>query len=65
MTIEQITQRLNLNGFYTAFIEQETGPAYIDLPFSNPTSSLNCKKMRKNMIFHEISNTKPLRTGLF
>jgi DNA replication protein DnaC len=40
MTIEQITQRLNLNGFYTAFIEQETQPAYIDLPFSKRVQML-------------------------
>ena len=31
--IQELTQKLKLNAFYTAFIEQETQPAYSELPF--------------------------------
>ena len=34
MRLEELTQNLKLNAFYTAFIEQETQPAYSDMPFS-------------------------------
>ncbi len=31
--IQELTQKLKLSAFYNAFIEQETQPAYSDLPF--------------------------------
>ncbi len=31
--IQELTQKLKLNAFYTAFVEQETQPAYSELPF--------------------------------
>lgn len=34
MRLEELTQDLRLNAFYTAFIEQETQPAYSDMPFT-------------------------------
>ncbi len=40
MPIEQLSQKLNLSAFYTAFIEQETQPAYSDLPFSKRVQML-------------------------
>jgi len=33
MPIQELTQQLKLSAFFTAFIEQETQPAYSDLPF--------------------------------
>jgi len=33
MPIQELSQQLKLNAFYTAFIEQETQPAYSELPF--------------------------------
>lgn len=32
--IQELTQKLKLGAFYTAFIEQETQPAYSELPFT-------------------------------
>jgi len=32
--IQELTQKLKLSAFYTAFIEQETQPVYSDLPFT-------------------------------
>ena len=40
MPIQEITQKLSLNAFYTAFIEQETQPAYSDLPFNKRVQML-------------------------
>jgi len=40
MPIEQLTQKLNLGAFYTAFIEQETQPIYSDLPFNKRVQML-------------------------
>ena len=34
MRLQELTQNLKLNAFYTAFIEQETQPAYSGMPFS-------------------------------
>ncbi len=34
MELQELTQQLKLNAFYAAYIEQETQPAYSDLPFS-------------------------------
>jgi DNA replication protein DnaC len=33
MELQELTQTLKLNAFYTAYIEQETQPAYSDMPF--------------------------------
>jgi DNA replication protein DnaC len=33
MRLQELTQNLKLNAFYTAFIEQESQPAYSELPF--------------------------------
>jgi len=33
--IQELTQKLKLNAFYTAFIEQETQPAYSELPLKS------------------------------
>ena len=33
MPIQELTNKLKLNAFYTALIEQETQPAYSELPF--------------------------------
>ena len=40
MPIQEITKKLSLNAFYTAFIEQETQPAYSDLPFNKRVQML-------------------------
>ncbi len=32
--IQELTNNLKLNAFYIAYIEQETQPAYMDIPFS-------------------------------
>jgi len=34
MRLQELTEKLRLNAFYTAYIEQETQPAYSDMPFS-------------------------------
>ena len=33
--IQELTDRLKLNAFYKAFIEQESQPSYSDIPFAN------------------------------
>ena len=33
MSIQELTTKLKLSAFYTALIEQETQPAYSELPF--------------------------------
>jgi DNA replication protein DnaC len=38
--IQELTQKLGLNAFYTAFIEQETQPAYSELPFEKRVQML-------------------------
>jgi len=38
--IQELTQKLKLSVFYTAFIEQETQPAYSDLPFEKRVQML-------------------------
>ncbi len=38
--IQELTQKLKLNAFYTAFIEQETQPAYSELPFQKRVQML-------------------------
>lgn len=40
MELQELTQDLRLNAFYTAFIEQETQPAYSDLPFGKRVQML-------------------------
>ena len=38
--IQELTQKLKLDAFYTAFIEQETQPAYSELPFQKRVQML-------------------------
>jgi len=38
--IQELTQKLKLNAFYTAFIEQESQPAYNELPFGKRVQML-------------------------
>jgi len=38
--IQELTQKLKLNAFYTAFVEQETQPAYSELPFEKRVQML-------------------------
>lgn len=38
--IQELTQKLKLNAFYGAFIEQESSPAYGELPFSKRVQML-------------------------
>ena len=38
--IQELTQKLKLSAFYTAFIEQESQPAYSDLPFAKRVQML-------------------------
>lgn len=38
--IQELTQKLKLHAFYEAFIEQETQPAYIELPFEKRVQML-------------------------
>jgi len=38
--IQELTQKLKLNAFYNAYIEQETQPAYSDLPFEKRVQML-------------------------
>ena len=40
MELQELTQQLKLNAFYTAYIEQETQPAYSDLPFGKRVQML-------------------------
>lgn len=40
MMIQELTQKLKLNALYTAFIEQETQPAYSELPFKKRVQML-------------------------
>lgn len=40
MPIQELTQQLKLSAFYTALIEQETQPAYSDLPFEKRVQML-------------------------
>jgi len=40
MSIQELTEKLKLNAFYTALIEQETQPAYSDLPFEKRVQML-------------------------
>ena len=40
MPIQELTQKLKLNALYTAFIEQESQPAYIELPFAKRVQML-------------------------
>lgn len=40
MPIQDLTQQLKLNAFYTAFIEQEVQPVYSDLPFEKRVQML-------------------------
>jgi DNA replication protein DnaC len=40
MPIQELSQQLKLSAFYTAFIEQETQPAYSDLPFEKRVQML-------------------------
>jgi len=40
MRVQELTQNLKLNAFYTAFIEQETQPAYSDMPFTKRVQML-------------------------
>lgn len=40
MSIQELSQQLKLSAFYTAFIEQETQPAYSDLPFEKRVQML-------------------------
>ena len=40
MAIQELTEKLKLNAFYTAFIEQETQPAYSELPFEKRVQML-------------------------
>jgi len=40
MPIQQLTDKLKLSAFYTALIEQETQPAYSDLPFQKRVQML-------------------------
>ena len=39
-TLQELTQKLALNAFYTAYLEQEAQPAYSDLPFSKRVQML-------------------------
>ena len=38
--IQELTQKLKLNAFYNAYVEQETQPAYSDLPFEKRVQML-------------------------
>ena len=38
--IQELTQKLKLDAFYTVFIEQETQPAYSELPFEKRVQML-------------------------
>ena len=40
MPIQQLTQKLKLDAFYRAFLEQETQPAYSELPFAKRVQML-------------------------
>ena len=40
MPIQPLTQKLKLDAFYTAFLEQETQPAYSELPFTKRVQML-------------------------
>jgi len=40
MAIQKLTEKLKLSAFYTAFIEQETQPAYSELPFEKRVQML-------------------------
>jgi len=40
MPIQELTDKLKLSAFYTAFIEQETQPAYSELPFEKRVQML-------------------------
>ena len=40
MPIQELTDKLKLNAFYTALIEQETQPAYSELPFEKRVQML-------------------------
>ncbi len=40
MSIQELSQQLKLSAFYTAFIEQETQPAYSELPFEKRVQML-------------------------
>jgi DNA replication protein DnaC len=40
MRLEELTQTLKLDAFYKAYVEQETQPAYSDIPFSKRLLSL-------------------------
>lgn len=40
MAIQELTEKLKLSAFYRAFIEQETQPAYSDLPFEKRVQML-------------------------
>ncbi len=40
MSIQQLTEKLKLGAFYTALLEQETQPAYSDLPFEKRVQML-------------------------
>jgi len=40
MSIEELSQQLKLGAFYTAFIEQESQPAYSELPFQKRVEAL-------------------------
>jgi len=40
MPIQLLTQKLKLDAFYTAFLEQETQPAYSELPFTKRVQML-------------------------
>jgi len=40
MPIQELSQKLKLNAFYAAFIEQETQPAYSELPFEKRVQML-------------------------
>lgn len=38
--IQELTQKLKLNAFYNAYVEQETQPAYSELPFEKRVQML-------------------------
>jgi DNA replication protein DnaC len=40
MSIEELSQQLKLGAFYTAFAEQESQPAYSELPFHKRVQAL-------------------------
>ena len=40
MPIQELSQKLKLNAFYAAYTEQETQPAYNELPFAKRVQML-------------------------